>query len=148
MGDNTPSEILAHIRGLLPDVDVLYEVVLLDLLPPNARDAALQHSSLDSMAAAADLIVAENAVAASLPAVSELAAPDSSDDRVVSVAAVAAPSSAGLCRVHARYGKAAYRCSSPSTCRMKNIIRQRPPAPSPASSSSSSGNARAGSNRA
>ena len=56
-------------RGLLPDPDVLFEVILLDLLPSNARDAALQHSSLDDMATAADLIVAENAVAATSPSI-------------------------------------------------------------------------------
>ena len=146
LGDNTPTEILAHIRGLLPDPDVLFEVVLLDLLPANARDAALQHTSLDAMAEAADLIVAENAVAASAPAVSSLtlssppASPSpSASDTIAAVAAAPSPST-DLCPVHARYGKAAYRCSSPSTCRMKNIIRQRPAArPSPAS-----GNSRAG----
>ena len=122
LGDNKPSEILAHIRGLLPDPDVLFEVVLLDLLPPNARDAALQHSTLDAMAAAADLIVAENAVSVSTPVVAAVDGPSV----VPQVDAVAA-SSPDLCPVHARYGKAAYRCSSPSTCRMKNVIRQRPP---------------------
>ena len=126
-------------RGLMPDPDVLFEVVLLDLLPANARDAALQHKMLDAMAATADLIVAENAVAAAAPAVASVSAVDSAD----SVNAVSSPSSSppDLCQVHAKYGKAAYKCANPSSCRMKNIIRQRPPSarPSPAP-----GNAKAG----
>ena len=145
LGDNTPSEILAHIRGLMPDPDVMFEVVLLDLLPPNARDAALQHSTLDAMAAAADLIVAENAVAANNPSISSV-------DAVVDGGAVVAAAAAtpDLCSTHARYGKAAYKCSSPATCRMKNIIRQRPSSSRSSASSSApasaaaSGNSRAG----
>ena len=138
LGDSTPSEILAHIRGLLPDPDVLFEVVLLDLLPANARDAALQHSTLDAMAAA-DLIVAENAVAAAAPAVLSVAADQ--EIAVSAVSSVPAPA-ADLCPTHARYGKAAYRCTNPSICRMKNIIRQRPPPPK-TSSAPASGNSRA-----
>ena len=139
LGDSKPSEILAHIRGLLPDPDVLFEVVLLDLLPPNARDAALQHTSLDAMAAAADLIVAENVVAASLPTVAAVE-PLPPSAPVTSVAAVS--TSSDLCPVHARYGKSSYRCSSPATCRMKNVIRQRPqpsPRPLPAQGNSKAG---------
>ena len=147
LGDSTPSEILAHIRGLLPDPDVLFEVVLLDLLPSNARDAALQHSTLDAMAAAADLIVAENQVAASLPAVSAISSEASSDgpSQALPVAA-AITSSPDLCPVHARYGRAAYRCANPASCRMKNVIRQRPSSSASSSStlSPASGNSRAG----
>ena len=143
LGDSTPSEILAHMRGLMPDPDVFFEVVLLDLLPPNARDAALQHSSLDDMAAAADLIVAENAVAAASPAISAV-----SDNAVLASSSVehvaAVASTSGLCPTHARYGKAAYRCTDPAHCRMKNVIRQRPSVPKPSSSPSPQGNARAG----
>ena len=142
LGDNTPSEILAHIRGLLPDPDVLFEVILLDLLPANARDAALQHKSLDAMAAAADLIVAENAVAANSLTVSSAQVND--DDcapGAVVAAAVSAATPSDLCVVHARFGKAAYKCASPATCKMKNFIRQRP-APRPATQAP--GNSRAG----
>ena len=145
LGDNTPSEILAHMRGLMPDPDVLFEVILLDLLPSNARDAALQHSSLDSMAAAADLIVAENAVAATTSSISSLQVQDDGDTSGPLVAAVSAPAAAAagsdLCQVHARFGKAAYKCASPATCRMKNFIRQRPPQRTP----STQGNSKAGS---
>ena len=146
LGDCTPTEILAHIRGLLPDPDVFFEVVLLDLLPANARDAALQHSNLDDMAAAADLIVAENAVAASLPSVAALSSPDSGADGRPEVAATSAPAAVpDLCQVHARYGRSAYRCASPATCRMKNVIRQRPAAAAaPRSSTQASGNSKAG----
>ena len=64
-----PSDMLEHIYGLLPDPSVIYEVVFLDLLPPAARHAALQHSSLAAMASAADKIVLEGTAAASVSAV-------------------------------------------------------------------------------
>ena len=142
LGDSTPSEMLAHIRGLMPDPDVFFEVVLLDLLPANARDAALQHKSLDAMAAAADLIVAENAVAAASPAVSSVSLGDSDAAVVNAITNAVSPSPSDLCQVHAKYGKTAYRCASPATCRMKNIIRQRPPS---TRSSPAPGNSKAGS---
>ena len=143
LGDNTPSEILAHMRGLLPEPDVLFEVILLDLLPANARDAALHHTALDEMAAAADLVVAENNVAASLPVVSAVSSLPADDSAAVSPSLAAVSSTSDLCPVHACYGKSAYRCASPSTCRMKNIIRQRPSSSS-TSSRPASGNSKAG----
>ena len=63
LGDMMPTDMLEHIYGLLPGPMVIYEVVLLDLLPPAAKDAALQHSSLSAMAAAADKIVLEGSPA-------------------------------------------------------------------------------------
>ena len=141
LGDSTLSEILAHIRGLLPDPDILFEVVLLDLLPANARDAALQHSSLDAMAAAADLIVAENAVAAAAPSISAVAADHDAIVSAVSAATSSSSAPSDLCPTHARYSRAAYRCTNPSICRMKNVIRQRPPSARP--SPSASGNSKA-----
>ena len=68
-----PTDMLEHIYGLLPDPRVIYEVIFLDLLPPAAKDAALQHSSLDAMAAAADRIVIEGSPATA-PSVSEVTA--------------------------------------------------------------------------
>ena len=158
MGDLLPSEFIDHLLGLLPNVKVLFEVMLLDALPANARVAALQHTDLHAMARAADAVVLENRAATSsdrsLPGINSLSLLDSALDGetafqapitpLPSVAAVAAGSSqsvprkSDLCQVHARYGKEAYKCAAPKTCKMRNVIRPRPPAPV-------SGNAKAGS---
>ena len=146
--------------GLLPDVRTYFEVTLLDALPANARDAALQHSSLDDMAEAADLVLLENrAAAASLrdPVVANVSAADPVSEYYAElqphVAAVSsAPSGVSsrgpkkppfrrtdtLCAIHAKWGRDAYRCGGPSFCRMKSVVR---PAPQP---SSVPGNAAAG----
>ena len=60
MGERLPSEYLDHLDGLLPDPKKLFEVYLLDALPPNARVAALQHSSIRDMARAADAVILES----------------------------------------------------------------------------------------
>ena len=157
MGDMLPSEFLDHVMGLLPDVKTFYEIALLDALSPNARVAALQHSDVLSMARAADAVVLESRAEAELPrainAVSLL--DDDSDFRAVPppltpapapvVAAVRAPPAAQtkkeLCATHARWGKKAFKCLSPSSCRMRhNTI----PRPSPSPSASAPGNGRAG----
>ena len=152
-----PSDMLEHIYGLLPDPKIIYEVIFLDLLPPPAKDAALQHSSLSAMAAAADKIVLEGSPANTIRSVAEVSAATASLD--LDGAAVAAvstqdrrqPSRARdarppralrfLCSNHARWGRNAYRCSDPSSCHMKDLIRPRqvPDAPRPAQ-----GNGRAG----
>ena len=48
------------------------------------------------------------------------------------------PKKNSLCYVHARYGKDAYRCTAPGSCRMRTVIKPRP------ASSSASGNGKAG----
>ena len=60
LGDMLPSELADHLQSLLPDINAIYEVVLLDSLPSNARDAALQQTGLAAMAAAADQVVLGN----------------------------------------------------------------------------------------
>ena len=67
LGDRLPSELLDHLRSLLPDVNVLFEVIMLDTLPANARVAALQHTDVDVMAAAADRVVLGNPAALNNP---------------------------------------------------------------------------------
>ena len=132
-----PSEFLDHLRGLLPDINAIYEVALLDALPPNARDAALQHTGMDAMATAADLVVLGNrALAAAQPVINAVSIPhleDSFDDGPPAVAAVARTSrpplrkTDTLCAIHARYGKEAYKCQSPNSCKMRHVVRPRPP---------------------
>ena len=157
----TPSDMLEHIYGLLPDPAIIYEVVFLDLLPPAARDAALQQSSLPAMAAAADKIVREgSSVSQAAPALTSVAAIASSMDDLAldgDVAAVSSrrfiprrraddrprsPRSRGprfLCANHVRWGKNTYQCTDPASCHMKDMLKTRPDAPP-----RSSGNARAG----
>ena len=155
---DSPSEYLDHLFSLLPDLKVLYEVWLLDALPANARVAALQHSDVRAMARAADAVVLENracadserSAAASVAAIS-LACDDDAvaaqQDAVCSVQAVSAGARSSrperrnpnLCFVHARWGKEAYRCTAPNSCKMKGVIK-----PRPGSSSAASGNSKAG----
>ena len=121
LGDMMPSDMLEHIYGLLPDPAVIYEVVFLDLLPPAARHAALQHSSLSAMAAAADKIVLEGAPSSAV--VSSVAA--TLDDVHLEGEEVAAVSSRHfsprdrpqraprfLCSSHARWGRNSFRCAT------------------------------------
>ena len=157
LGDRLPSELVDHLRSLVPDFRSLLEVVLLDSLPSNARDAALQQPDLEAMMVAADQVILGNrALAAAESSVNALSLDDSyaptvSDD-LPAVAAVSrgggAPASRSgqdkksdrLCLIHARYGKEAYRCLKPSYCRMRHITRPRPAS----QQSSSSGNGPAG----
>ena len=154
MGDRLPSEFLDHALGLLPDVKTYFEIILLDALPPNARVAALQHTDLRAMARAADAVVLENraeAEASRPVSVSALTLLDDDVDGGCSTApltpTVAAVSreqrskkSPSLCPTHARWGKKAYKCQAPSTCRMSSVISPKP-SPSPPAAS---GNGKAG----
>ena len=156
MGDRLPSEFLDHALGLLPDVKTYFEIILLDALPPNARVAALQHSDLRAMARAADAVVLENrAEAEASPATVAVNALSLLDGDVDSagvipppltptVAAVSRDSRGkkndSLCPTHARWGKKAYKCQSPSTCRMSRVVIPRPVV----SPQAASGNGKAG----
>ena len=167
LGDRLASEYLDHIMGLLPDPRLLFEVMLLDALPANARVAALQHSDPVSMARAADAVLLENraeAAAASArsslslaPAVNSMSLLDTACASGAScqlpltptVAAASRggrpgpgasrkPSADSICANHARFGKDTYKCLAPSSCKMSHIIKPKPPA-------AASGNSRAGS---
>ena len=134
---------LCYMRSLLPGYpdNPLFKAIFIDLLPANARDAAVKHELLEDMADAADKVLAE------APPVSQVY-----EDPGVNAAGLApiarSPTSQAqaqntprksrdpsLCYNHARYGRGAYKCSSPATCRMRSIVAKPPPA---------SGNAKAG----
>ena len=154
-----PSEYLDHMDGLLPDPQTLKEVYLLDALPPNARVAALQHSSIRDMALAADAVILESraeaastvAMTASVNSLSLLDGdlsggasipPPLLPTPVASVAAMSRRSGppkkpSTLCSNHARYGKETYKCLAPSTCKMSHILCPKP-------SSAVPGNSKAG----
>ena len=137
-------------------VKTFYEIALLDALSPNARVAALQHSDVLSMARAADAVVLESrAEAEASRAVNAISLEDDSTFYAApppltpapapAVAAVrappAAPSKKELCATHARWGKKAFKCLSPASCRMRHITV---PRPSPSPSPSAPGNGKAG----
>ena len=160
LGDMMPTDMLEHIYGLLPDPKVIYEIIFLDLLPPAAKDAALQHSTLSAMATAADKIVIEGsstgaAASAAVAEVSASVAAIALDD----VAAVSVPDRRQssrprdsrppralrfLCSTHARWGRNAFRCSDPSSCHMRELVRPRQVPDSSSTPRPAQGNGRAG----
>ena len=114
-------------RSLLPGVpdNALFESIFIDLLPANARDAAVKHDLLEDMAEAADKVLAEAPLNSTVSVVSER---DAEDEFALAQLRTATkkPKDPTLCFVHARYGKTAYRCNSPRTCRMKDFIIKPP----------------------
>ena len=144
LGDRTPSEMLCYMRSLLPGHpdNPLFEVIFLDLLPNNARDAAVKHDSLEDMADAADKVLAE------APAVPSITSAEHDNDGAVAQVSRPTPSpfsskknqskNSPVCYVHKNYGRNAFRCASPRTCSMKDFISR------PDSARSAPGNANAG----
>ena len=160
LGDKLASEFLDHVVGLASDIKILYEVLLLDALPANARVAALQHTDVYDMARAADAVILENRALAESSRASPAAAPTLSalsllDDELDCGRAIPPPltptvaaasrdsrppykKTDTLCAVHARWGKEAWKCLTPASCKMSKVI-----APKPASASAP-GNGKAG----
>ena len=135
---------LHYMRSLLPGYpdNPLFEAIFLDLLPANARDAAVRHEVLEDMAEAVDKVLAEAPASSSVVAQMSV---QHEGDTLAQVsrnspvqAAPRKPRDMTLCFVHSRYGRSAYKCTSPKTCRMKVITIPKPDA-QPAS-----GNANAG----
>ena len=144
LGDRTPSEMLYYMRSLLPGYpdNPLFEAIFIDLLPANARDAAVKHEILEDMAEAADKVLAEAPAAST--AITAVSQEPSLDLARVSQASPSSTSSSGnknknsLCFVHRNYGRNAFKCASPRTCSMRDVV-SRPDTARPAS-----GNANAG----
>ena len=117
---------LFYMRSLLPGYpdNPLFEAIFIDLLPANARDAAVKHDVLEDMAEAADKILTE------APAASVVSSLDCPTDGAAGLAQVThtpkKPKDPSLCYVHNRYGRGAFRCASPRTCRMKDVIVKPP----------------------
>ena len=152
LGDRKPSVMLAHMRSLQPGEAeaTIFKVIFLNMLPRNARDAAIKHEDLDDMAAAADLVLAIPDTPAG-QALGISSVQDDEDDHVLAVDAVQRPSprsSERLCQIHSRFGREAYRCTNPSRCDMWNVIRAKPRRPASSSvksdSTPASGNGKAG----
>ena len=141
LGDRTPTEMLFYMRSLLPGFpdSPLFEAIFIDLLPANARDAAVKHEKMEDMAEAADKVLAE------APATSNITAIADDFTAGTGLAQVARATSTprkskdnSLCYNHARYGRRAYRCASPRMCRMRDIV-VKPPTSSPAPGNSKAG---------
>ena len=140
----------------------------LDALPANARIAALQHEDVLAMAKAADAVVLENQAVAeaernAVASINSLSLLDRDLDGLSPVPSPLVPLSPApypevsavskrdsrppfkktdtLCAVHARWGKEAFKCLQPGTCKMKRFTK---PGPAPAPSPPASGNGGAG----
>ena len=145
LGDRTPSEMLYYMRSLLPDHpdSPLFEVIFLDLLPADARNAAVKHDVLEDMAEAADQVLAETPASTSISAVEQ-----DGEEALAQVSRRSTPSpfnprksqskNSPVCYVHKNYGRNAFRCASPRTCSMKDFVSR------PDNARSAPGNANAG----
>ena len=121
LGDRSAVDFLGHMRSLQPGEaeNGLFKYIFVKSLPKYVRGIVSHHESLDDMAAAADVIlrtVPEHSTS-SAPEELLVAAASHHRDQLVG----------GLCFIHSRYGREAYNCALPETCRMKNITRPRPP---------------------
>ena len=115
---------LFYMRSLLPGVpdNALFEAIFIDLLPADARNAAVKHDVLEDMAEAADKVLAE------APAiVTSVTCPHQEEDLALAqVARSSCPFSSSskktpvkdLCYIHKNYGRGAFKCTSPSTCKI------------------------------
>ena len=128
LGDRTPSEMLCYMRSLLPGYpdNPLFESIFIDLLPANARDAAVKHEILEDMAEAADKVLAEEPSSQTITSVSSSSYEE--DINLAQVRSGSRPQSSAkkltkdLCYVHKNYGRSAFRCASPQTCKMRDVI--------------------------
>ena len=130
---------LHYMRSLLPGYpdNPLFEAIFIDLLPANARDAAVKHDSMEDMAKAADKVLAEAPPTTTMVTAAISCALSPCPRTPVDVARVTRdgpPSSphtpsrkaqardSSLCYIHVRYGKAAFKCATPSSCRMRDVL--------------------------
>ena len=121
---------LYYMRSLLPGFpdNPLFEAIFIDLLPANARDAAVKHDLLEDMAEAADKVLAEAPLPSAVAAVSSQEE-DFGLAQVIRAQGDTKKKDPSLCYTHARYGRGAYKCYSPRSCRMKDVIAKPPSAP-------------------
>ena len=123
LGDRSAVDFLGHMRSLQPGdaENGLFKYIFVKSLPKYVRGIVSHHDSLDDMAAAADVV---------LRTVPDHSSSSPSDDLLVAAATSSHHRDqlvGGLCLIHSRYGREAYHCALPDTCRMKNITRPRSP---------------------
>ena len=124
LGGRTARGFLEYMRSLQPGEaeTTLFRYIFLRSLPPHASAIVSHHKVLNEMADAADVVLAAVPESPQVAAAAPTAAPV--------VAAITADKSAatlsdGLCWVHARFGKKAFNCAAPDTCKMKNVLRKK-----------------------
>lgn len=145
-GDRSAVDHLEHMRSLQPGdpETALFRHIFVHCVPSHVRAATSCHlPDLDKMAAAADVALAACGSLAP-PSVSP-SAPEMHVSAIGQAPADRSQLTNGLCFIHARWGRNAYNCAAPDTCKMKAVLKrrsnrqQRPPPPA-----SASGNAPAG----
>ena len=125
LGDKTPSEMLYYMRSLLPGFpdNPLFEAIFIDLLPANARDAAVKYELLEDMAKAADKVLAEAPATPIVTAVTDFGDLSQVSRSQGSSTPKRSPAKGtSLCYIHNRYGRGAYKCAAPRYCKMKDAI--------------------------
>ena len=136
---------LHYMRSLLPGYpdNPLFEAIFIDLLPANARDAAVKHDVLEDMAEAADKVLAEAPATALVTSVTcplhleeDLNLAQVARSRPQPTSSSKKTPVKDLCYIHINYGRNDFNCASPKTCKMCDVIA-RPDAKAP-------GNANAG----
>lgn len=128
----TAVDFLEHMRSLQAgDAEHgLFRHIFVKSLPKYVSAIVSSHDSLDEMAAAADVVLW------TVPRESAATLPATSPTEDFSISAVQRQSSSapaqhrsqlsdGLCFIHQRWGRDAYHCALPDTCRMKDIVRPR-----------------------
>ena len=131
LGDRTASEMLFYMRSLLPGYpdNPLFEAIFIKLLPANSRDAAVKHEVLEDMADATDKAPASQLVTSvTWPADGDHALVQVSRAQPSASSSEKRKSREALCFVHRNYGRAAFKCASPKTCSMRDVI-SRPDSP-------------------
>ena len=125
LGDMSAVDFLEHMRSLQsgdPETK-LFRHIFVHALPAHVRPIVSGETSLDAMAASVDLILRNNPAPAVISAVS-----DRGDDLMVAAAYIPRDQlTDGLCFIHLRHGRNAYSCACPDTCKMKQVIKKRPP---------------------
>ena len=118
LGDRTAVDFLGHMRALQPGEaeNGLFKHIFVKSLPQYVRAIVSHHGSLDDMAAAADVILRSVPDQSTMPL---------SDPHVSAITHPRDQLIGGLCFIHSRYGREAFNCALPESCKMRNIIRPR-----------------------
>ena len=123
----TAVDFLEHMRSLqVGDAEHgLFRHIFVKSLPKYVSAIVSSHESLDEMAAAADVILR------TVPRESSAVITPSDDFQVSAINRSQASTQSrtqlvdGLCFIHQRWGRDAYHCALPDSCRMKDVVRPR-----------------------
>ena len=122
LGDHTAVDFLEHMRSLQagdPEGKI-FRFIFIRCLPRHIATVVSGKDDLDEMAAAADVI---------LSTVPDSASSTGFNADTLSAAAISWPRGQlldGLCSIHHKFGKEAYNCAAPDSCKMKSILKKKP----------------------